>query len=179
MPARLRLLARPLLPLLLCGAQAAAQSLPALDGAATAAPEPMGGPAAQLSIVNTRALAFGRFVAGSGGAITMAPSGARSRSGGVILLNSAGSGSAGFSVTTLNGSGSTKSVILSLPADGVATLASGPHSMSVRTFTSGSGTLIALPPSGAAIDVGATLSVAPNQAAGSYTGTFQVTVNYQ
>jgi uncharacterized BrkB/YihY/UPF0761 family membrane protein len=36
---------------------------------------------------STQSLAFGRFVAGTGGTITVAPNGARSQTGGVTLLH--------------------------------------------------------------------------------------------
>ena len=178
MPARHPWLAAAAL-LLVASIPAAAQSLPPLDISESGVIEPEGGPAAQLSLVNTRSLNFGRFVASSGGSITVSPIGARSRSGGVILMNSAGAGSAGFSLSTLNGSGATKSVIVSLPGDGVVVLTNGQFTMPVRNFVSGSGTVLSLPPLGAVIDVGATLTVAPNQPAGSYSGSFQLTVNYQ
>lgn len=165
--------------LLLASIPASAQSLPPLDISESAVIEPDGGPATQLSLVNTRSLNFGRFVAGIGGSITVSPAGARSRSGGVILMNSAGAGSASFSLVTLNGSGATKSVIVSLPGNGVVLLSNGQFTMPVRNFVSGSGTVFLLSPAGATIDVGATLDVAPNQPAGSYSGSFQLTVNYQ
>jgi hypothetical protein len=179
MPARHILLAGAALSLLLYSMPAPAQSLIKLDLSDSGVIEPMGGPAAQLSLVNTSALNFGRFAAGSGGSITIAPTGARSRSGGVILMNSAGTGSAAFTLTTLNGSGASKAVIVSLPGDGVVSLSNGQLSMPVRNFVSGSGTVFTLTPAGAVLNVGATLTVAPNQPAGSYSGSFQVTVNYQ
>ncbi|MCC6072270.1 DUF4402 domain-containing protein [Massilia sp. GCM10020059] len=158
---------------------AMAQILPPLEQIGTVPEQPAGGPAAQLSLVNTRSLSFGPFVAGSGGTLTVAPNGARSRSGGVVLISSAGAGSAGFNLLTLNGSGASKSVIVSLPGNGEVFLANGPYSMPVVNFVSGSGSLLTLTPSGLAFDVGATLSVGPNQPAGDYSASFQVTVNYQ
>lgn len=158
---------------------AMAQVLPPLEPIGEAVPEPVGGPAAQLSISNTRSLNFGPFIAGSGGTLTVAPNGARSRSGGVVLMSSAGAGSAGFTLLALNAIGASKSVIVSLPGDGEVFLVNGPYSMPVVNFVSGSGTLVMLTPSGLALDVGATLSVGPNQPGGNYSGSFQVTVNYQ
>lgn len=159
---------------------ALAQILPPLEPVDPALSEPPdGGPASQLSITTTRSLNFGPFIAGSGGTLTVAPSGARSRSGGVVLMSSAGAGSAGFNLATLNGSGASKAVIVSLPGNGEVVLANGPHTMPVLNFVSGPGTLLTLTPSGIALDVGATLSVGPNQPVGNYSGSFQVTVNYQ
>jgi hypothetical protein len=179
MPARRSWLGIAALPLLLASLPALAQSLPKLDLADPGVIEPMGGPAAQLSLVNTRSLNFGRFVADTGGAVTVAPTGARTRTGGVILMNSAGAGSAGFNLTTLNGSGASKAVVVSLPADGVVVLSNGQFNMPVRNFVSGSGTIFTLSPAGAAINVGATLTVAANQPVGNYSGSFQITINYQ
>lgn len=154
--------------------------LPPLEPTGAAVPaQPASGPVAQLSITNTRSLNFGPFIAGSGGTLTVAPSGARSRSGGVVLMSSAGAGSAGFNLATLNGSGESTSVIVSLPANGEVFLVNGPYSMPVVNFVSGSGSLVTLTPSGLALDVGATLSVGPDQPGGNYSGSFQVTVNYQ
>jgi hypothetical protein len=65
---------------------------------------------------------------------------------------------------------------ITLPA--TATITSGVNTMTVNAFTStpsGTGTLVA---GTATVNVGATLNVAANQVAGSYTGTYPVTVNY-
>jgi hypothetical protein len=126
------------------------------------------------TITTTANMAFGRFVAGSGGAIMLSASGARSSSGGVILLPSA-SGPAGFSVTGSDN----KVTVLSLPADGAVSLVSGTNRMPLNGFVSN------LPPGGVLVSgnqnvtVGATLQVAPNQPAGSYSGAFQATLNFQ
>ena len=159
---------------------AMAQILPPLAPIGAALPQQAVSTAsAQLSITAARSLNFGYFVAGSGGTLTVDPSGARSRSGGVVLMNSAGSGSAGFNLAIINGAGEAMSVVISLPGDGEVFLTNGGFAMPVSNFVSGAGMLLTLPPSGALLDVGATLSVSPNQVAGSYSGSFQVTVNYQ
>ena len=156
-----------------------AQCLPPPD-AAGAAILPHSVAAPQLLITTTRSLHFGRFVAGSGGSLTVSPGGARARSGGVVLMNSGGSASAGFEVGTLDGGASAAmSVILSLPADGEVFLSNGASSMAVRDFVSSAGTLISLAPTGVTVDVGATLMVGAGQAPGAYSGTFQLIVNYQ
>jgi len=68
----------------------------------------------------------------------------------------------------------------SVTIDTTATLSSGVNSMTVSTFatnlTSGAGTLSAT--GTATVNVGATLNVAANQAAGAYSGTYNITVNY-
>lgn len=129
-----------------------------------------------LTIIDAAPLAFGRFAAGAGGSVTISPGGVRTASGGVVLL-SAGNGSpAQFTV-----SGDPGAVVsISLPADGAVVLTSDSgHTMPVRAFSS--------TPSGAAqlsaggsrtVSVGATLGVAPGQRVGSYSGHFQLILNY-
>lgn len=125
--------------------------------------------------INTSAnMGFGRFAAGSGGSVTVAINGARSRGGGVILLSSTASAAA----FTFTGNDS-RITILTLPADGAASLASGANQMPLTGFVS------SLPPGGVlasgvkSATVGATLQVAPNQAPGNYTGSFQAILEFQ
>lgn len=140
--------------------------------------------AQQVVLANTRGLDFGRFVAGAGGTVVVAPGGLRSRGGGVVLLNSPSSGAAAFTVS-LNGSaaggkgGANKSVVISLPANGSIRLTSGAASMAVDAFTMSPDPLLTIPAGGTVLFVGATLGVASNQAAGSYAGSFPLIVNYQ
>ena len=167
------------LPLLLAAGPGLAQLLPPLDGGTELGMNPVaGGPADGFSLTNTRTLSFGRFVAGSGGSVTIAPNGARSRSGGVILINSAGSGSAGFNMAQLKG-GAAKAVVVSMPANGTVSISNGASSMSVGNFVSDSGLVLELTSAGLILNIGATLTIAPNQAPGAYSGTFNLTVNYQ
>jgi len=134
--------------------------------------------AQQVVLSNTRGLDFGRFVAGTGGTITVSPTGVRSRSGGVVLLNSPTVGSASFNVgKSSNGAG--KAVIISVPANGSTRLNSGGNSMAVNTFVNNPASIASVPNGGTPLSVGATLSVAPNQPAGNYTGSFSLTVNFQ
>jgi hypothetical protein len=134
----------------------------------------------QIVLNNTRGLDFGRFVAGSGGTIILSPTGVRSRTGGVVLLNSANAGQAAFIVGRSNRNGNNaKAIIISLPPNGATRLANGVNSMAVGTFVSTPDTLTSLPAGGTTLSVGATLTVAPNQAPGNYSGTFSLTVNYQ
>lgn len=135
--------------------------------------------AQQIVLSNTRSLDFGRFVAGSGGTITISPTGVRSRTGGVVLLNSPSAGQASFNVGKSSNGGNNKAVIISAPANGSIRLSSGANSMAVNTFVNNPGSIASVPNGGAALGVGATLTVAPNQPAGSYTGTFPLTVNFQ
>lgn len=131
--------------------------------------------AAVIAISNTQGLAFGKFVAGAAGTVTVSPAGVRSGSGGVVLVPSGAGAAAQFAVS----GDANVAYAISLPADGTVSLASGANSMAVNTFTSSpslTGTLGA--GGGQALSVGATLSVGSNQAIGSYSGAFDVTVNY-
>lgn len=133
--------------------------------------------AQQISLTPTRNLDFGRFVAGAGGTVAVDVSGARSKSGAVILLYSPNAGQAQFSLSGKGGNG--KGVSISLPADGSTLLTSGSATMAVNAFIASPSSLNSMPAGGTTLSVGATLSVAPNQAPGTYSGSFSVIVNYQ
>lgn len=131
--------------------------------------------AADMAISGTQALAFGKFAAGSGGSVTVSPGGGRSASGDVVLVPSDAGTAASFSVT----GDASASYAISLPANGMVVLASGAHTMAVNNFASSpslTGTLGA--GGGQTMRVGATLSVTSSQPPGSYSGAFDVTVNY-
>jgi hypothetical protein len=133
---------------------------------------------AKQTFNSTRALAFGRFVAGTGGTITVSPSGVRTRTGGVALVNSTAS-SASFSNTDTAPNKVNAACIITLPADNSVVLSSGANQMQLKSFTSNpSGTGVM---SGGAltISVGATLTVNANQPKGSYTGSIPITIQYQ
>lgn len=139
-----------------------------------------GAGAQQVMIANTRGLDFGRFVAGSGGAVAISPTGVRSRTGAVVLLNSPGVSQASFTVSKSSNGGGNKAVIISLPGNGQIRLSSGSNSMAVNSFVSSpSNGMSSVSVSGTPLAVGATLTVAPNQAPGAYSGSFSVIVNFQ
>jgi hypothetical protein len=134
---------------------------------------------AQINVANNRALAFGKFVAGIGGTITVDPNGARSRSGGVFPLVSSAASAASFNVSDVNPANAGLSYIITLPDNGTVALSSGAYSMPLNDFSSipaGSGMLTA---GSQILTVGATLSVSPNQPPGNYSGNFNITLNYQ
>ena len=135
--------------------------------------------AQQIVLSKTRNLEFGRFVAGSGGAIVVSPLGVRSRTGGVVLLNSPAVGQAAFNVGKSNSGGGNKAVIISLPANGSVRLSSGANSMAVDSFVANPASIVSVPNNGITLSVGASLVVAPNQPSGNYTGSFPLTVNFQ
>ncbi|MDP1536349.1 MAG: DUF4402 domain-containing protein [Burkholderiales bacterium] len=131
--------------------------------------------AAVIAISNTQGLVFGKFVAASGGTITVSPAGVRSASGGVVLVSSGAGAAAQFAVS----GDANVAYAISLPGDGTVSLSSGANSMAVNVFTS-SPNLSGLLGAGGTqtLLVGATLSVGGNQASGGYSGAFVVTVNY-
>jgi len=131
-----------------------------------------------VNLANIRRLDFGRFVAGSGGAVVVSPGGLRSRTGGVVLLSSPDAGQAAFSLGR-RGEDAGLAVVVSLPPNGTTRLVSGAHSMAVDGFVHTPAELSAIPAGGTTLAVGATLTVAPNQAPGNYAGSFSLIVNYQ
>ena len=135
--------------------------------------------AQHVTLSNTRGLDFGRFVAGSGGTVVLAPDRPRSSTGGVVLLNSQNTGLAGFNLGRTGNGGNNKAVVITLPPNGATRLISGANSMAVDTFVSSPATLQSIPNGGTTLSIGATLTVAPNQAPGNYSGTFSLTVIYQ
>lgn len=151
-------------PRLLCALLLLLPALPALAANKTG------------NTTNTRGLSFGRFAANTGGTIIMSTAGVRSKTGGVILMNGGTVTSASYSLTESGSGKSLQFTTITLPT--TATMTSGANSMTLSNFTSdppntvlGTGRTIVL--------VGATLTVAPNQAPGNYSGTYSVTVNYQ
>lgn len=136
--------------------------------------------AQQVVLSNIRGLDFGRFVAGGGGTVTISSTGLRSRSGAVVLLNSPSAGQAAFAVAKSGGDGGANNVVvISLPANGSIRLTSGTGSMPVGDFVNSPATLVAVPDSGTTLSIGATLTVAPNQPRGNYSGSFPLIVNFQ
>ena len=126
-----------------------------------------------FSITAVAGLRFGPFVAGSGGAVTVTPAGARLSDGGVHLLPAADAGAAAFAVTSRPGGGATFTI--TLPASIVL---AGTHggSMVVDGFTSVPSGVGYLYSGSTTLSVGATLHVGPNQTPASYSGTFEVIV---
>lgn len=130
-----------------------------------------------IAISNTQGLAFGKFVAGAGagGTVTVSPVGGRSASGGVVLVPSGAGAAAQFTVT----GDPSLAYAISLPGNGVVSLTSGSNSMAVNNFTSNPALTGQLSIGGSqTLMVGATLSVGSQQASGSYSGAFDITVNY-
>ncbi len=128
-----------------------------------------------IAISNTQALAFGKFAAGSGGSVTISPNGARSASGGVALVSSGGGAAAQFSVS----GDANLTYAITLPANGTVALANGTQTMAVNNFSSSPSGTGQLGSTGSqTLTVGATLGVGANQVTGSYSGSFDVFVDY-
>lgn len=128
------------------------------------------------TVTAAQALSFGSFSAANvAGTVTVTAAGARSSGGGVILVPSGSGAAASFSVTGSPGA----TYAITLPVNGVVFLSSGSNTMGVNNFTSNPASTGQLSGGGSqTLMVGATLSVGANQASGSYSGTFNVTVNY-
>ena len=126
-----------------------------------------------IAIAKNADLAFGKFVANTGGTVVIATSGARSQTSTVALFNQGSTqNAASFAVT---GEG-TSTYAVTLPSS--ATISSGANTMTVGTFISnpsGTGVLAA---GAQTLLVGGTLTVASGQAPGNYTGSFSVGVDY-
>lgn len=130
---------------------------------------------APMLIINTQPLTFGKFVAGSGGTLTASPAGGRSASGGVTLVPSGPGAAAQFSVS----GDPNLTYAIGLPINGAVSLSSGANNMAVNNFTSTPGPTGMLGGGGTqALSVGATLSVGAGQPPGNYTGSFNVSVDY-
>lgn len=125
---------------------------------------------APLTIANTSDLDFGTIVSGTG-ASTVAVSSAGAVSCGTGLTCLGTTSAANFNLGGTSGA----NVTISVPAS--VNLTSGANSMTATLASSAAS--LTLGASGGSFQVGGTLSVAANQAAGSYTGTFTVTANYQ
>jgi hypothetical protein len=129
-----------------------------------------------ISISKTADLRFGKFSALTGGTVVVTAAGARSATGAVVLSSTNAGGAASFTVS----GDANATYAITLPNS--ATIEHGTDNtktMSIGTFTSnpsGTGTL-----SGGGsqtLTVGATLTVGNAQTTGSYSGTFDVSVEY-
>jgi len=154
----------------------AGQAVMAQQNAATATATATANIITAISISNTGALGFGSIVASNSGTVSISTTGVRSSTG-VTLGSATGVSQANFLVHGQPNA----TYSITLPADGTVTLA-GPDawSMPVNAFVAN----VANP--NAVLDgngdqtlaVGATLEVGASQKVGVYSGTFDVTVNY-
>lgn len=134
-----------------------------------------------IAISKTADLKFGQIVASSSaGTVTIAPAGTRTFGGGATNGGTSGTSTTALSAASFNVTGySTTAFTITLPADNTITMSNGSTTMAVNSFTSSPSSPSALVGGAATVNVGATLTVAANQAQGDYTTTFNVTVDYQ
>ncbi len=129
---------------------------------------------APISISSTANLNFGTMVpTGTDGTVTVTPAGVRTSVN--VDLFGGTPAAASFDVTGDPGA----NYSITLPSS--ATLTSGGDTMTVGPappFTDDAGATPTLVGGSDTFNVGATLNVGANQAAGTYSGTFDVTVNY-
>ena len=130
----------------------------------------------KITIANDTGLAFGNLISGpTAGTVTVSSSGTISTTGGVIAFGG-GSTPASFTISIDR---DYENYTIQLPSS--ANLSGAGPSMVVKSFESTPGSGSHSRPRGGSqvMTVGATLFVAANQAAGSYSGTFNITVNGQ
>ena len=130
---------------------------------------------APLTVVRTGDLAFGRFVAGTGGTVTVTANGNAVSAGDVFIPTSSTASPATFAV-----SGEPDFVFaLTLPGDQQVALTSNTGSMALTNFTSAGGPTGQLNSVGAqSLSIGATLNVGSGQPPGAYSGSFSILVEY-
>jgi hypothetical protein len=130
--------------------------------------------AANIAIVSSQSMSFGKFVAANG-SVTVNPGGTRSATGAVVLLQTGPGQAAQFVVT-----GDPDAVYsVSLPPDGTVSISNAGSSVAVNGFASNPASTGVLPPSGTQIlHVGARLDVTAGLTPGAYSGTFSVVVDY-
>lgn len=129
-----------------------------------------------ITISKTADLRFGKFAAGTGGTVVISTAGARSATGAVVLSAGNVGGAASFTVS----GDANATYAITLPGSAATiTRVSGTETMSVGTFTSNPAATGTLSAGGSeTLNVGGTLTVASAQVVGSYTGTFDVSVEY-
>lgn len=121
-------------------------------------------------------LNFGTFISpGSSGTVTVSYAGARSSTPGITLRSGSAVTAASFTVTGSNNSTYT----ITLPANNTVVITSGGNTFTLTNFTCSAPLTGRLGPGNTTLTftVGATAMVTSSPASGSYSGTFNVTVN--
>jgi len=129
-----------------------------------------------LALTKVSDMDFGTIaVTGTAGTVVLGTDNSRTAVGPALVPPAAGV-AASFTVA----GEASRTFTITLPADGTVSLISGANTMAADAFVHNAGGAPALDGAGAAaFTVGATLSVAANQAAGIYTSAnFPVTINY-
>jgi hypothetical protein len=130
-----------------------------------------------ISIAKVDDMSFGSFIAGptAAGTVALTAASTTSRSGTGVVLDTGSTGSAAkFSVTGLSNG------VFSITLPTSVTLTATGGTMTVDTFTTDLSPTAATLSAGGLADmyIGATLQVGAAQADGTYTGTFDVSVDY-
>ncbi len=125
----------------------------------------------QVTVTNTSDLQFGTIVTGAASS-TVVISSTGARTCGVGLTCSGTTTAAGFNVTGTSGQ------VVTIASAASVSLTNGSGGTMTATLTPSAATAT-LGATGANFTVGGTLTVGANQADGAYSGTFNVTVNYQ
>lgn len=129
---------------------------------------------AAIALTKTADLNFGDVVASAAaGTVVMSPAGVRSATLGATLGNPNGAAQAAFGVTGVSGA----TYAITLPGAPITITDGASHNMTVGSFlgSKATGTLTAGADS---FTVGATLNVGASQFVATYTGSFNVSVNY-
>ncbi len=127
----------------------------------------------QITVTNTSDLDFGTIVAGTSASSVAVSTGAV-RTCGAGLTCTGTVTSANFDITGTN------NAVVTITGDNSVTLANGTGGTMGASLTRSASTLTLTNSAiGGSFQVGGTLSLAANQADGAYTGTFNVTVDYQ
>ena len=129
--------------------------------------------AGAVGITNDVALSFGTLISGpTAGTVTVTSAGATTTTGGVTAFGG-GSVPASFTITIAQGN---PNYTILLPLSANLTGTGGPMVVDSFESTPGNGGHIRPPTGFQSMTVGATLHVAANQAPGTYSGTFAITV---
>ena len=163
------------LRLAIVGAVAAASFASSAQAATSATGTATAEVLSTLTVTNTADLRFGQIAANTGGTVSVGADLSVSSTGGLISTGTRAP--ATFDVT-----GSPNAmVIVSLPTSAVnLTRVSGTETMSLDNFNTNPNGAFQLDSTGAgSFAVGGTLTVASGQVAGTYEGTFSVSVEYQ
>jgi hypothetical protein len=127
-----------------------------------------------LSITETNGINFGDVSVGAaGGTVVLDTTGGRTVTGDAEAVAGGTVLSGAYSVT---GEG-TKAYSITFPAS--ATISSGANNMTVNGFNHDAGASPALTGGSDTFNVGATLNIGASQPAGTYSGTYTLTVDYQ
>ena len=125
----------------------------------------------QIPIANTSDLDFGTIVSGTAAStVIVTPVGARTC--GVGLTCTGATTGANFNIVGTN------NAIVTVTGSNTVTLTSGTNTMTAALVRSGAAVTLSATGTGS-VQVGGTLAVGATQADGAYTGTFNVTVDYQ